>query len=143
MKTPRTHSPTLNIVLNRAVLLALLGFGSLFSRADDLPPLPQTIPANVRFVLENRCILCHDEVLSEFGRLDMKHWVDTPDGRKSFVNVDASGKQYPSSRTFQEVLNRISTDDTDFHMPLGYTLKPDEDGPLRTWLNERLKAAAN
>jgi hypothetical protein len=119
-----------------AALSLLLAIFGGFSRADELPT---SIPAPVMNVMSNHCIICHDEVLKEFGSLDMSHWVSTPDGQWGFAQLDSNGKQIPSKETFRRIVARISTDDPDFHMPLGYTLTPAEHDPFQAWIDEMTK----
>lgn len=139
MKTPRRRSPFLGRSAQSALTVSWVFFAAAWSPLSSADPLPVSIPAPVVTVLQNECILCHSEISNDFGRLDMSQWVDTPDGQQGFAHLGADGKQLPSRVTFREVLDRITTTDKDKHMPLGYTLKPEEDAPLRAWLEAKIK----
>jgi hypothetical protein len=120
-----------------AALLVLFILRISAARAEDAPRIPA--PPAVRAVLENHCIICHSDTSADFGRLDLSQWVQTPDGKMGFVQLDANGAQRPSNRTFRVVLDRIMETDPEWRMPLGYILTPQEElAPFKQWLEERI-----
>lgn len=103
-------------------------------------PLPSSIPERVRLTLENRCTICHSDTSAEFGRLDLGHWAETPDGSFSFIHQDSFNKQRSAHHTMGVLLDRVLSSDPDAHMPPGETVESNELEPLVEWLKSQLKS---
>jgi hypothetical protein len=101
------------------------------------PSLP--FPPQIAWILDNRCITCHDSVNPRWGRLMLNRWVPTQDAHPGFVHLNERGEQAPSRLTFQAMLYRITTNNLDVQMPLGGKLKPQELGPLVEWLRQQIQ----
>jgi hypothetical protein len=99
---------------------------------------PSSIPAQVKHILEYKCVRCHTEPLPSFGSLDLSHWVDTSDGRPGFIHLDAQKRQLPSRESFLIILKSILIETGDTQMPLGDMLKPDEKEAFESWLEEQI-----
>ncbi|MBI2522354.1 MAG: hypothetical protein HYV97_18180 [Bdellovibrio sp.] len=100
-------------------------------------PLLQAPPPRVACVLDNRCATCHSDLSQRFGGLDLGRWLVLPNGAVTFPHVAPDGTQLDQRETFEILLFRSRTTDSDLHMPLGYELDPAEKEQLIEWFDER------
>ncbi len=123
-------------------------FGTLNANRDacnDLRPgTPLSnhgVPCKVASILNNNCVKCHGST-DDHGSLDLSHWEKTPDGLYGFPHLARDGSAIGAKKTFQTVIDRISSTDPDLRMPY-LTDMPSQDRQLIfTWLNQILNEAS-
>jgi hypothetical protein len=121
-------------------LSLILAFALLPLPALAAPCDPTRPGCAVTAIIQNRCATCHDEIPfdlnDDFGRLDLSHWIELPDGTFAFPHVDANGNQLPTALTMRQILDRITSDDPDFRMPLGDQVVGDDLVAFTSWLKQ-------
>lgn len=96
-------------------------------------------PCRVAYVLEQNCVSCHNSVNGP-KRLDLKHWIQLPDGTFNFPHQDLSGNQLGAGETMQRILDRLSAGESFRRMPpSGKYMSSQDRQELFLWADRMLK----
>jgi hypothetical protein len=106
-----------------------------YDHAPDFNP-ENSPPCRVAFVMQKNCATCHNPT-SMKGRLDLTSWVRY-ENEYTFPHTDRAGNQIPPRRTFESILNRITTTNKDDQMPLNKYMSAADREAIFLWVKERL-----
>jgi hypothetical protein len=130
----------------RFVIKQLL-LGGTFSKNDPMADecydhAPGYIPENsppckVAFVLQKNCATCHSPA-SMKGRLDLTSWVKYGENQYTFPHFNRAGEQVSPQRTFQSILDRITSSDPEVRMPLDKYMSATDREAIFLWARERV-----
>lgn len=105
----------------------------------DLDPAAQsTLPCGIRFVVEKNCTQCHDSSMS-FSGLDMTTWKEVSPGEFAFHHEDENGNLLSRTDSFNQIIDRITTNDPKLRMPKKMHMDAAHREQLFLWLNKELQ----
>lgn len=101
-------------------------------------------PCRVAYILQKNCAQCHDSAYSGDGNLNLRAWIDAPDGKgKTFPHLDDAFAQVSTRETLAQLVERISSSDPKKRMPKNKLMSSPERQELFLWAQQvlnRLKA---
>src|SRR5262249_48311801 len=106
----------------------------------DLPSNapPNRSPCAIAHVVNTHCVGCHDSVAGP-GQLDFTNWKEIGNGLSSWAHEDDQGHQLAREVSLRKILDRITSTDRAFKMPLSRSLPAEDFTTLREWLTAQLE----
>ena len=97
-------------------------------------------PCRIASILERNCTSCHSGSNRQ-GGLDLSSWKLLSDQKPGFPHK-AGDREIPSRETFQNMIDRLSSTDSNQRMPLMKTMPAPEREELFLWLQKELDKSA-
>jgi hypothetical protein len=100
------------------------------------------VPCRVAAILRNACVRCHSSTTQE-PYLDLSHFIKDATGMSGFPHLDEKGKAISSQQTFQMMIERISSTDSDSRMPYLSEMPTTDRQELYKWLGQQQQSRPN
>jgi len=126
-----------NIVLGKAFGTQNADHDTCYDRKPGYFSDGTEAPCKVSSILAQNCVKCHAST-DDSGNLDLSHWQKLPDGSYGFPHLDGNGDLMPAAKTFQMMIDRISSTDSEARMPYRSDMPSQDRQQLFNWLNQAI-----